>query len=309
MVKCCDGKLMIDFKSSFQSPEINPTLPTTKVKRISPSRRRRNQARAEQFRRNKDKADDLPASSKESQEEMQVSVSSPMSAVSALPSAAAKSVDDDERIEDKSSSWSSWAASFLSTPIGKGPPDLANSQKDAENSTSVSRAKRKVKRKEDKTKNATVNKKPAATVESSETFACVEAESLDSCRRDDRPELVRDEHNAAFTAEFLEDCLGGLQNRVQDTPDDPKLSDDIDNLSQFLSRAIQRNGGTGGGEGDEGQRIQQAKEAERRFLLSLQLKLQWLINRHKSQRQVHPRARAVSSYKDRSSAKVSKGKR
>ena len=120
---------------------------------------------------------------------------------------------------------------------------------------------------------------------------------------------MRDEHNAAFTSEFLEDNLGGLQNRVQDTPDDPKLSDDIDTLSQFLSSAIKRNAGSGGGGGVEGQRNQHDKESERRFLLSLQCKLQWLINRHKSQRQVHPRARAVSSYKDRSSAKVSKGKK
>lgn len=69
-VKCCDGKLSIDFESSFQSPETNPTLPPMKVKRISPSRRRRNQARAEQFRKNKDKAEELPASSEKGQEEM-----------------------------------------------------------------------------------------------------------------------------------------------------------------------------------------------------------------------------------------------
>ena len=47
-----------------------------KVKRISPSRRRRNLARAELFRRNKaskDTADGFPASSKESQEDMEIS--------------------------------------------------------------------------------------------------------------------------------------------------------------------------------------------------------------------------------------------
>ena len=46
-VKCCDGKLTINFESSFKVPEPNPTLPTKvneKVKRISPSRRRRNEA-------------------------------------------------------------------------------------------------------------------------------------------------------------------------------------------------------------------------------------------------------------------------
>ena len=76
-VKCCDGKLTINFESSFKVPDFKPTLPTKvneKVKRISPSRRRRNLARAELFRRNKaskDTAEGFPATSKESQEESQ----------------------------------------------------------------------------------------------------------------------------------------------------------------------------------------------------------------------------------------------
>ena len=90
-VKCCDGKLSINFESSFRSPETKPTLQTVvkrKVKRISPSRRRRNQARAEQFRRNKaskDNADEVPATSKEGQKETQSSVSSRESALENPP--------------------------------------------------------------------------------------------------------------------------------------------------------------------------------------------------------------------------------
>ena len=78
-VKCCDGKLTINFESSFKGPEPKPTLPrqvNEKVKRISPSRRKRNLARAELFRRNKaskDTADGFPANSKESQEDMEIS--------------------------------------------------------------------------------------------------------------------------------------------------------------------------------------------------------------------------------------------
>ena len=78
-VKCCDGKLTINFESSFKGPEPKPTLPrqvNEKVKRISPSRRKRNLARAELFRRNKaskDTADGFPATSKESQEDMEIS--------------------------------------------------------------------------------------------------------------------------------------------------------------------------------------------------------------------------------------------
>ena len=66
-VKCCDGKLTINFESSFKVPETKPSLPKQvkeKVKSISPSRRRRNLARAELFRRNKaskDTADGFPA--------------------------------------------------------------------------------------------------------------------------------------------------------------------------------------------------------------------------------------------------------
>ena len=82
-VKCCEGKLSISFHSSFKSPETKPTLPPTsneKAKKISPSRRRRNQARAELFRSKKkeaskaseDNAEGVPALSKEGHEAMEV---------------------------------------------------------------------------------------------------------------------------------------------------------------------------------------------------------------------------------------------
>ena len=149
-VKCCDGKLSINFESSFQSPETKPTLQTSgirKVKRISPSRRRRNQARAEQFRRNKaskDNADEIPASSKEVQEQMQVSVSSQESALEKPQSATPVPVDIDTR---------NLETLIKKTPIGDGPSDHPN---DAEISLPASRVKRKAKRRNDKRKNATV---------------------------------------------------------------------------------------------------------------------------------------------------------
>ena len=88
-VKCCEGKLSISFESSFKSPETKPTLPPEptvnenakkeKAKKISPSRQRRNQARAELFRSKKkeaskaseDNAEGVPASSKEGHEAME----------------------------------------------------------------------------------------------------------------------------------------------------------------------------------------------------------------------------------------------
>ena len=164
----------------------------------------------------------------------------------------------------------------MSTPIDKGPTDLVNSQKDAENSTPSSRVKRKVKKKKLKSKSAAVNEEPVAAVESSETLACAEAESLDDRRQDDEPELGKNESQT------------------------PKLSCDIENTQGYLTRNIEEGWANGEGEGDEGQRYRQ------RNLLSLQSRLQWLTNRHRT---VHPRARAVSSYKDWSSAKFSKGKR
>ena len=110
------------------------TVVKRKAKRISSSRRRRNQARAEQFRRNKaskDNADEMPASSKEGQKEMQASVASKESALENPLSATA--VPD--------------------------PTDDAENQ----NSLPVSRIKRKAKRRQDERKNAIVNEEPEAT--------------------------------------------------------------------------------------------------------------------------------------------------
>ena len=292
-VKCCDGKLSINFESSFQSPETKPTSQTIgirKVKRISPSRRRRNQARAEQFRRNKaskDNADEIPASSKEVQEQMQVSVSSQESALEKPQSATPVPVDIDTR---------NLETLIKKTPIGDGPSDLPN---DAEISLPASRVKRKAKRRNDKRKNATVKEKPVATVESSETPAAhVEAHALDDrSQRNDEPDPGSEELTPPkqwFTLGQLNGILDELEQRVKDDRDDPSLSDDLN----MVSLNINNIGEFIGDEGGVGERI----------LLSLKHKIQYLINYQKFQGTVQPRARAssVSSYKDRPSAKVSK---
>ena len=236
-VKCCGGKLSINFESSFQSPVTNPTLPAIvkrKAKRISPSRRKRNQARAEQFRRNKDNAEVVPASSKEGQEEMQVSVSSPESAVEKpLPLlAAAVPVDNDTRNLESSSSFST---SFHQE-------EVKYRQENAENSTPLSRVKRKAKRKKDERKNATVNE-PAVAVESSVMSARLEAEANDDCSQDE-PELESSEdelqNKPRITNEFLEGCLDNLRQRVRDTPDDPLIFGTFDVALRYVSKEIKR---------------------------------------------------------------------
>ena len=206
-VKCCDGKLSINFESSFRSPETKPTLQTIekgKVKRISPSRRRRNQARAEKFRSNKASKDEFketPAPLKEGQEEMQGTVSGQESASEVPADRNQKAISEmDKLMRDlrnlesnpslmhfESLMTSLGCSRSKSTPAGKGPPDPAKSQAnaenpplftktpvgkgppdptdDAENSLPESRVKRKAKRRQDKRIiNATVNEKPEATV-------------------------------------------------------------------------------------------------------------------------------------------------
>ena len=316
-VKCCGGKLSINFESSFQSPVTNPTLPAIvkrKAKRISPSRRKRNQARAEQFRRNKDNAEVVPASSKEGQEEMQVSVSSPESAVEKpLPLlAAAVPVDNDTRNLESSSSFST---SFHQE-------EVKYRQENAENSTPLSRVKRKAKRKKDERKNATVNE-PAVAVESSVMSARLEAEANDDCSQDE-PELESSEdelqnkpsNKPLITNEFLEGCLDDLRQRFRDTPDDPQIFADFDTTLRYVSKEIKKLDklisdahelACVGMMVDEGHRT--IVEEQRTFLGSLERKLQGLLNYHKSQRPVHPRGSSVSSYKDRSSARSQKGKK
>ena len=122
-----------------------------------------------------------------------------------------------------------------------------------------------------------MNEEPVAAVESSETSARVEAESLDDRRQDVEPELGKNESQPPLiTIDYLEGCLGDLQNRVQVFPDDPKLSRDIESMQRYLTRNIEEGWANGEGEGDEGQKYRQ------RNLLSLQSRLQWLTNRHRT---------------------------
>ena len=77
------------------------------MKRISPSRRKRNQARAELFRRkkaSKDETDGVPDSSKDGQEAMQVSFSNLESDLEKLPTIAAAPVNEKTRNLESNSS-------------------------------------------------------------------------------------------------------------------------------------------------------------------------------------------------------------
>ena len=287
-VKCCDGKLSIIFESSFQSPEIKPTLQTIvkrKVKRTSPSRRRRNQARAEQFRRNKafkDNADEMPASSKDGQKEMQASVSSKESASEKLLSATAVPADIVTRNPE---------ALFTGTPIGEGPPDPTD---DAENSLPVSRVKRKAKRRQDERIKATVNEKPEATVETSEMSAArVEAQlSLDIRQTQELFDLTK-----RFLDSIVDDVEERVNKRVKDGHVDPKLCDDLDKLSGSIKKFGE--GGFPIGKEDEG----------RRALVSYERRIQCLLQKFHRTEQPRARASSVCSYKGRASAKSQKGKK
>ena len=158
--------MTINFESSFKVPESNPTLPTKvneKVKRISPSRRRRNEARAELFRKNKaskDNVDEIPTPAKEAQEEMQVSVVSPESALEKPLLAATVPVDE------SNSPLCSFGTSLRSTPAGQGKSNPDPAKEDAANMTPVSHVKSKVKK--EKVKKVATKENPAASVESSE---------------------------------------------------------------------------------------------------------------------------------------------
>ena len=180
------------------------TIEKGKVKRISPSRRRRNQARAEKFRSNKASKDEFketPAPLKEGQEEMQGTVSGQESASEVPADRNQRAISEMEKLmrglrnlesnpslmHFESLMTSLGCSRSKSTPAGKGPPDPAKSQAnaenprlltgtptgkgppdptdDAENSLPESRVKRKAKRRQDKRIiNATVNEKPEATV-------------------------------------------------------------------------------------------------------------------------------------------------
>ena len=85
--KCCDGKLTINFESSFKVPEWNPirlfqqkwTRKSWEYRRAGGDAMRLVQSFPEK-KASKDNVDEIPTPAKEDQEEMQVSVVSPESA-------------------------------------------------------------------------------------------------------------------------------------------------------------------------------------------------------------------------------------
>ena len=237
-------------------------------------------ARAEQFRRNKaskDNADEMPASSKEGQKETQSSVSSRESALENPPSATAV--------------------------LGKGPSDPTDDAEN-QNSLSVSRVKRKAKRRQDKRKNATVNEKPEATAETSEMSAAhVEAQVLDNRgKRHNEPHHGSEEPTPPkrqWTQEDVEWLLDELEKRIKDDHDDSELFDDLARMSSLIKKF--RNGTRSflEGKGDEGQRI----------LASFEQRIQYIVGEFHRKGQPRARANSVSSYKGRVSAKSQKGKK
>ena len=285
-VKCCDGKLSINFESSFQSPETKPILQTfekRKVKRISPSRRRRNQARAERFR---NKFKETPAPSKEGQEEMQVSVSE--------STPAGKGPPDPAKSQENAAS-QACPLLFSVTQFGKDPPDQTI---DAENSPQVSRVKRKAKRRQDKRKNATVNEKPEAKVETSEMSAAhVEAQVLEPHHGS---EELTPPTRMQWTQENVEWLLDELEKRIKDEDqDDHNLCGDLDRTLRLIKNFGNGTRNFREGKGDEGQRI----------LASFERKIQYLVGKFHRTEQPRARASSVSSYKGRTSAKSQKGKK
>ena len=115
------------------------------------------------FRRNKastDNVDEIPTPAKEGQEEMQVSVVSPESALEKPLLAATVPVDE------SNSPLCSFGTSLRSTPAGQGKSNPDPAKEDAANMTPVSHVKSKVKK--EKVKKVAMKENPAASVESSE---------------------------------------------------------------------------------------------------------------------------------------------
>ena len=217
-VKSCEGKLTINFESSFKVPETRPTSPikvNEKVKRISPSRRRRNMARAELFRRNKaskDTADGLPATSKESQEEsqedMQVSEASRESVSEKSPTSAAPSgstISIPETSEQPSNLQHSQALTAPSTEDVKRDPEAEDEMfHDAEDWVPVSRVK---------SKRSELSRR------------------IDRFQTEIQPDLAGKgpvKRQGPVTAkEWLDSCFSDLHKRISSGVDDKNLLNDI----------------------------------------------------------------------------------
>ena len=192
---------------------------------------------------------------------------------------------------------------FTGIPIGKGPSDPTDDAEN-QNSLSVSRVKRKAKRRQDKRKNATVNEKPEATAETSEMSAAhVEAQVLDNRgKRHDEPHHGSEEPTPPkrqWTQEDVEWLLDELEKRIKDDHDDSELFDDLARMSSLIKKF--RNGTRSflEGKGDEGQRI----------LASFEQRIQYIVGEFHRKGQPRARANSVSSYKGRASAKSQKGKK
>ena len=224
-VKSCGGKLTINFESSFKVPEIRPTSPTKvneKVKRISPSRRRRNMARAELFRRNKaskDTADGFPASSKESQEEsqedMQVSEASCESVSEKSPTSAAPS------------------GSTISIPeTSEQPSNLQHSQ--ALTAPSTEDVKRDTEAEDEKFHDAE-DWVPVSRVKSKRSEL---SRRIDRFQTEIRPDLAGKgpvKRQGPVTAkEWLDSCFSDLHKRISSGVDDEDLLSDIYHVSYFI---------------------------------------------------------------------------
>ena len=282
-VNCCEGKLTISFESSFTSPESKPTLPSSvkeKVKKISPSRRKRNQARAELFRRSKaSKGDDdeVPESSKEGQEAMQVSISNQEADLEKLPTAVEPDlVVEEMRNHESNSSLCSMNASLIEIPRARIPAQSEEATEDLP--PPVSRAKnKKGKNKKGKNNDAALNGKPAAVSDESvsEAIRIFEEDVLENVRAsNDTPDLVKDD---IIDSKWLERCIYMFEFMGSD---DPHLFTIYDYVSKL------------------------AKDGGRKLY---ELEVQGILDKHKYFRSTPS---VVSSYKNRSSAKkVSKGKK
>ena len=228
---------------------------------------------------------------------MQVSVLSQESA-SEVP------VDNDTRNLERNFSFNSMLTSLgcsriESTPAGKGPPDPAKSQENAEESPQASRIKRKAK---DKRKDVAVIEKRQFIKEvhikvnevGSDMSACFEDEILSKLREEDPDTNIVKEDLTVF--DWLDGSFWALEDRldrVKDTSEkDPYFSEDIDAVSRYIKEI------DGGWEGESLKPLLEGKNG----------RLQDLIKTHKKV-SVHPRARAVSSYKGRTSAKSHKGRK
>ena len=291
-VKCCDGKLTINFESSFKVPEPKPTLPTKvneKVKRISPSRRRRNLARAELFRRNKaskDTAEGFPATtSKESQEESQEA----MMVSEASHESASEQSPISEIPVDKSTSipeTSIWVSIVQQHQSLKAPTlEVAKRDKDAE----VEKF------------NDEENWKSVSHVKSKRSMLSLRIERFETEIRKDLAGKGPVKRGQSVTAkEWLECCFSDLQQRISKGVNDNNLSDDLFHVKDFIKDL--KEGIESGGPPNL------FDEQESRINELFRSYTGMLMGRHREAPRGAPAHSVVNSYKHSPSAKFRKKK-